>query len=335
MFTKEQREEKINELTKIIEEILNLNIEKDLVRKEELGIKLNFEEHRDKFNEIVLTSKKIKEVKLNALVDNFLEKLLSQFRSLKNTLDNIKEFNPQEQSADKKNIEDNFLSQYNTWFENIYSIIIFLDYKNLNFENIKLEANKAKNEVGKIKTEIESKNKELDSVLKKAKQSAGEIGVASYADFFGEEAKEHKKTSWWWFCAVIVTTLLTIGWGVILFFWTIDANTTVAESIQVALAKLVVLSTLYYSIIWTTKNYNAHNHNSIVNRHRKNSLNSFETFIKASEDDQQTKNAVLLQAAKAIYTAQSTGYNNNDSDTGGSNQIIEILRGFSKTSKDS
>jgi hypothetical protein len=331
MFTKEQRQEKTNELTQIIDEILSLNVEKNLIRKEELGSQLNFEEYKGKFNEILLNTKKIKNFNLDVLIDNFLEKLLSQFRALKNSLDSIKNFDPQEQSSNKKNIENDFLSRYNTWFENIYSIIIFLDYKNLNFENIKIEADKVKNEIEKIKLEVEGKNKDLEEVLKKAKQSAGEIGVASYADFFGDEAKEHKKISWWWFGAVILTTLLTIGWGVVLFFWTIDQDATVAESIQIALAKLVVLSTLYYSIVWTTKNYNAHNHNSIVNKHRKNSLNSFETFIKASEDDQQTKNAVLLQASKAIYTAQSTGYNNNNSDLGGQNQIVEILRGFYKT----
>ncbi len=76
---------------------------------------------------------------------------------------------------------------------------------------------------------------------------------------------------------------------------------------------------------WSARNHRAHVHNSIVNRHRQNALNTFETFVKASSD-KDTKDAVLLQATKSIFDEQSSGYLSSDSEQLPSNLIVEVLR---------
>jgi hypothetical protein len=63
---------------------------------------------------------------------------------------------------------------------------------------------------------------------------------------------------------------------------------------------LVVLSVFYFAMVATSRNYRAHQHNWTVNKHRQNASSTFETFVKATTDDQ-TKNAVLLYAAQAIF----------------------------------
>ena len=73
--------------------------------------------------------------------------------------------------------------------------------------------------------------------------------------------------------------------------------------------------------------YRAHRHNFVINRHRLNALSTFEAFAKAT-DDQQIKNAVLLQATQCIFGPQPTGYISGESESEGYPQILEIVRGM-------
>ena len=70
----------------------------------------------------------------------------------------------------------------------------------------------------------------------------------------------------------------------------------------------------------------AHRHNEVVNRHRQNALSSFETFVAAARADEQTKNAVLLEATRSIFALQPTGYDSTDAESAGSSQLIEVMR---------
>jgi len=80
---------------------------------------------------------------------------------------------------------------------------------------------------------------------------------------------------------------------------------------------------------WAGKTYRAHRHNAVVNRHRQNALTTFQTFAQAASEEQ-TKNAVLLQATQCIFSPQQTGYIQSDNDTPGIPQVLEIVRSFSK-----
>ena len=52
--------------------------------------------------------------------------------------------------------------------------------------------------------------------------------------------------------------------------------------------------------------------------------------MKAASADEQTKNAVLLQATKCIFSAQNTGYlGQPDKDSEGGPQILEVWRSLS------
>jgi len=68
-----------------------------------------------------------------------------------------------------------------------------------------------------------------------------------------------------------------------------------AGVVQRIIAKLIVLSSLYYGAVWSAKNYRIHRHLSVVNMHRHNALKTFEAFIKAASGDPETKSAVLLE----------------------------------------
>jgi hypothetical protein len=50
--------------------------------------------------------------------------------------------------------------------------------------------------------------------------------------------------------------------------------------------------------------------------------------VKAAEGDQETKNAVLLQATQSIFSPQSTGYPKGEGEPRQGSHLIEIFRGL-------
>jgi len=105
-----------------------------------------------------------------------------------------------------------------------------------------------------------------------------------------------------------------------------DSKATNAEIVQFSIAKIVVLSALFYGLSICNRNYKAHRHNSTLNKHRQNALSTFETFAKAAGADNQTKNAVLIEATHTIFSNQQTGYLSSEKDNDSSNKIVEIIK---------
>ena len=89
---------------------------------------------------------------------------------------------------------------------------------------------------------------------------------------------------------------------------------------------------LFYFLVIASRNYRAQAHNYIVNKNKQNALSTFETFVKASDNDE-IKNAVLLQTTKAIFSNSPSGYLKNESDDDSPTQIIEIVKDVSKLAK--
>jgi hypothetical protein len=100
---------------------------------------------------------------------------------------------------------------------------------------------------------------------------------------------------------------------------------TTAQSVQLAVTKVVILSTMFTVAVACARVYRSHRHNYVVNEHRKNALQTFQTFANAPEADAQTKSAVLLEATKCIFSQQPTGYISSEQESQ-SSQILEIVR---------
>lgn len=99
--------------------------------------------------------------------------------------------------------------------------------------------------------------------------------------------------------------------------------------------RFVILSLLLYAISFTARNYNAMRHNLIVNTHRANSMRTFQAFVEAAGGDPETKNAVLIQATQAIFSAQASGYSHKESNPEPQPKIIEIISSLGRTSSSS
>lgn len=96
-----------------------------------------------------------------------------------------------------------------------------------------------------------------------------------------------------------------------------------AWNVQYTIGKVLILSILSSAAAFSAKNYFAARHNAVVNEHRSNALATFKTLHTGSED-QKIKDAILLEATRAIYSIQGTGY--SKAGEGSQQSIVEIVR---------
>ena len=142
---------------------------------------------------------------------------------------------------------------------------------------------------------------------------------------FKVEADFHTSEAGKWINWTIVLLVATAFAGIGFMFWTPSSTEGTTHVVQFTITKVVVLAVLFYGLSICIKNYRAHKHNAILNKHRQNALQTFETFVKASTDDL-TKNAVLLQTTQSIFSNQQTGYSSSEGDGDMPSKIIEIIK---------
>jgi hypothetical protein len=261
-------------------------------------------------------------------------------RQAKDALDRFKKiqsFSPRQQPQNPIGTRDELINQlrdqYHSYFSTLSPIIAYSVRKGTDFAALEKNARDTVGAIDGARKTFEQKQtlliSEMESTLQKVRQAAAEVGVAQHATHFKEEAEAHEKQAGKWLTRTVWATVATIVWGAASFF--IHPPNDTAHIIQFTVAKLIILSALYYALVWCARNYNAHRHNYVVNKHRQNSLSTFETFVKAAGDDVDTKNAVLLQATQSIFSGQASGYISKESDSETPNKFIEIMRSASSS----
>jgi hypothetical protein len=206
-------------------------------------------------------------------------------------------------------------------------------YLALKSSGVQLQTGEADRLLRKFKEEIDfeleiikGKSSEFDSILQAARDTAAHAAVSHHASVFGGIADEHTSAGKSWLIAAIVSVLVTFVAALgFLYLLPPLGDLKEAATIQRIITKLVIISTLYYIALWSAKNYRTHQHLSVVNKHRQSALKSFDAFIKAASGDEQTKNAVLLEATRCIFAPVNTGYLGADEENS-SDRIIEIIK---------
>lgn len=175
--------------------------------------------------------------------------------------------------------------------------------------------------------DFKAKQNELEKIIMVARDTAAQAGVAQHTQTFQSVAGEHSQASKRWLVAAGVFLSLTVTAAYFfLFHWPAVGEFKDAATIQRIIAKVAAISILYYAALWSAKNYRTHRHLAVLNAHRQSALKTFDAFIKAASGDEQTKNAVLLEATRCIFAPANTGYLGKDDDDAPSNRIIEIFK---------
>ena len=153
--------------------------------------------------------------------------------------------------------------------------------------------------------------------LKTAQEAAETAGFAKETTHFNKTGEDHGTQAKKWLSAVAASAGVLLAYAAGLLFYTV-ANPTSTSGIsgadfQLAVAKVLVFSVLLSLLVGTTRIYRAHRHNQVVNKHRENALKAFQTFI-AGTADEDTKNAILIQATRTVFSPTVTGYIGNEKE---------------------
>lgn len=196
-------------------------------------------------------------------------------------------------------------------------------------ENKVAQALQSIKEIENMRGEAQKTKENLDLAVKEVRDALGEKGAFISETHFEEQAKEHKDISKKWFWGSIGSIGSTAILVVILFSGLfpslnlINAGNDYPRIVQITVFKLVLLSIAYLLVHQSLKNYKINQHLYVLNRHRQLTLSVYPLMAKATNEQEQS-NAIVTQAAKAIFDPGATGYLDGDDNPNPVN-LTEII----------
>lgn len=194
---------------------------------------------------------------------------------------------------------------------------------------LKAENNKAEGIINETEKKLAEKEEEVDQLMLNMQNQLTEKPISQYKAIFADQAKKHRDGAWFWLAMAVV--------GIAAFFLAfyklpISLESGDSESTQILqnfFAKVFLLSPIYLWLNRSIKNYTAQKHLEIINTHRQNALETFDTFVAAAKGNRETRDAVLLSATDAIFDANQTGYlSTKGSSADSKSPVQQIIREF-------
>ncbi|MDH5367404.1 MAG: hypothetical protein OEW67_10475 [Cyclobacteriaceae bacterium] len=311
----------------------------DIIREKELGSQFSFKEAETSILSVLSLFKRINVEELGEIPYNLLNTFKGQLEDAISRIDQMINFNPSQGNPvqQRNTLIQNIQNQYDGYYQHSMPIITsqMLNSNDLSIQQARY--NQIIEEIEKQKEEDAKKStkylEEMERALKSTQDSAAKSGVTKYSALFKDESEIHKtEASFWLKCTIGIITLIVVA-SIILIVFFPDNKTEIGQIVQYTVSKIIILSALFFGLSLCNRNFKAHKHNEVVNKHRQNALATFETFSNAAGSDIQTKNAVLIEATKTIFSNQRTGYLSNSSESESSNKIVEIIKGVSTKSE--
>ena len=162
---------------------------------------------------------------------------------------------------------------------------------------------------------LDAKKGEAEDAVEAIRKAAGEAGVSQQAVAFRQEAESHRRAALFWGMGVAALSayfLLFVLTGDALWFkpdveeGKSDLMTRFAL-VQSVADRVLVVGVFSFGLFFCVKNFMAHRHNAVVNRHRQNALETYTALVEATEDTG-SRAAILQHAARSIFGAQDSGY---------------------------
>jgi hypothetical protein len=194
-----------------------------------------------------------------------------------------------------------------------------------NIEALSQSIKQAEHLLENTKMEISKKENEIGEIIVKAREASAAVGAAVFTQDFKKESENLKKGSRNWLIAAGGLALATLVIAGLMWYYA-EPGLDRGQLFQKLGTKLAILVILITSTIWCGKIYKALMHLSTINGHRALSIQTLQAFVGAVENVQ-LKDAVVLEASRAIFGNVPTGYidaSNTSSD--GDIKLFEIVK---------
>jgi hypothetical protein len=195
-------------------------------------------------------------------------------------------------------------------------------------EILRLNFESEMNELMIIKSQISSSIIKYDDLISELQKKSAEEVTKNYAQMFEDDAILNKKSGDNWLYVIAFTIL-----AFLIFIYFEDILTPLdykgSSSILTLsyVKRLLVVSFFLYIITFFAKQYSIKMHLHTLNKHRKNTLNSYKLFMQSiSNEDTDARNALMKEVAKSIYEAGQTGYINIKDNAENNTLLTEITK---------
>lgn len=342
-------EDRVRGLERFCSEITKLTPKKDsFIRRPEWG-DLNFDIIENDIETVFWIVEEINKLPMHILTDNIIQNATTNLAHVKHIFDRIDGFKISK--GDSSSSRDEISIELRRHVQNIISGIgIWLPFLALRAGEIENRTSKIRDvsdRTANLLRETESyattQRQQIDESVQAARVAAdaaravaGEAGAAEFTDEFRKEAdvRERRSKRWLWLtgffslCALGLSIAVMFGWG-----WFGDTPTNVWEAVYRLGGRVIAISVLFYAAVWSGRIALANMNLASVNRHRAVSLQTLKAFHKSVEDPA-AKDAVVLEAARAVYENVPSGYiGRQATGPGAGSRTLEVIRGANRASR--
>jgi len=278
--------------------------------RDEWGSKLTFREYKEDFERLFELARIFSDLPYELLPDAQLNQIIQAIAQASAHLEGIDAFdsstanNPQQTIValgnQVKAHADAVTVQMAQW-------ISYLAYQkgdvSANISNLEGTLEKSEELVSEAKGRIEEEEREIKKIVQQAQDFAGDKGVTIFTKQFDTEAESNKKEAKSWLKATVsVFSLTTITLAIFMYQLTGEGN------LYEWLSRAAMIGVLITAGAWCGKNYRILRHQESMNRHRASGLKSFLLFRDAADNDEATRNAVLMETTRSIFSNPDSGF---------------------------
>jgi hypothetical protein len=178
-------------------------------------------------------------------------------------------------------------------------------------------------------SEAEANSEKVKTILADTQETAKKIGAGKHAGVFFDLSMKYRRWAGVAIGMTVLTALIFVSTVAVALYLTWRRVLYIPKDdyglfAQLIIGKVLVLGVVYYLMVLAARSYRANRHLAAVNLHRATALQTFQTFADSPSDDQ-TKNAVLLETTRCIYSLTNTGFLGGE-EVSSPVQIIEILK---------
>ena len=277
----------------------------------------------------------------------YLESIQSLIGEFNEHAKSIKTYNI-DQDPSNFQIRNRIITQIQNWYQFVFrghdnnrKVNNYLQvYNSLKILNL-ISLEKSKSQIDKLIRDTNDTDKKAQEILKLLQVKASAESVQEYSSIFKNQALRHSNFAFkikpfhfklgnaeYW---LIISILLILGFAYFIFnvntIFPIDLNQKTSIVTVELITRLLIISFVIYLVTFSFKQFNIQKHLHTLNKHRQNTLNSFKLFIESlDQGDTVTRNALMMEVAKAIYEAGQSGYISSKDGGESAPSIIEMTR---------
>ena len=305
-----------------------------LAREQDLGSELNFTDAIPAAERLVGLYRQVSLPVLDDLPQQQLDALHKCANADFNRFEQIMKFTAKQGDphSQRNTLVQQLDGAYQDTFNKLYPIISYSTSKSADFKCLESEARSMIQAVEDKATELtgklESHNKRATEILDDVRKVAEQQGVSQQAIYFRDTAQEHETQATVWQGKIITFAWILGGYAVLtVFLHKIPGikPDDAYQTVQLAISKVLIFGVLSYLLYLATKNYLAHKHNAVVNKHRQNALMTYEAIVNAAKGTANTE-VILTHASSCMFAPQQTGYSGGASPDGpAAKSIVELM----------